>query len=222
MFTKTLWRAFWFVALGACFACFVEEKGFASDSNEALLHVAVHNDAGVGAALVAGAEKAAGRIFGLAGLRVEWVNCGRPGESEMEVRRCAQAEYPTHLQLRILARPRNVTATTFGISYVDADGRGCYSEIFAEQAEDLEADAGLRSVILGHVMAHELAHLLLGTNSHALAGIMRARWQAADFRSVGKEELLFSAKESEVMRVKVALELNARNAIASRDTASAD
>jgi len=32
------------------------------------------------------------------------------------------------------------------------------------------------ATLLGRVTAHEIGHLLLGTNSHTLAGIMRAKW----------------------------------------------
>ena len=32
------------------------------------------------------------------------------------------------------------------------------------------------AVILGRVTAHEIGHLLLGTNGHAPAGLMRATW----------------------------------------------
>jgi len=49
-------------------------------------------------------------------------------------------------------------------------------------------------------MAHEIAHLLLGTNSHAAEGIMRAQWQKDELLSASKGELLFTPRESQVMR----------------------
>jgi hypothetical protein len=50
------------------------------------------------------------------------------------------------------------------------------------------------------VMAHEIAHLLLGTNSHAAEGIMRAQWQREELLSASKGELLFTPGQSRVMR----------------------
>ena len=35
---------------------------------------------------------------------------------------------------------------------------------------------------LGHVMAHEIGHVLLGVNSHSTEGLMRARWEPWDSR----------------------------------------
>ena len=220
MLGKTLRQALWFVV--GCCVFFAGGRGATADSNAPALHVAVHNDARVGTTAVVDAERAAGKIFALAGLRVEWVNCGQPDESAMEMRRCAETKYPTHLQLRILGRPRNLTAETFGISYLNEAGKGCYSEIFAGQVEGLRADAGLRAMILGHVMAHELAHLLLGTNSHAAAGIMRAKWHAADFRGSSEGELLFSSKESDLMREKLFLAWNTQEIVRPRNTPAAD
>ena len=198
MQAKTFWGRRWFVAeVGMFFAaCFT----LGAESREPTLHVAVHNDAGVSELTVAEAESAAGKVFASAGLRLDWVNCGRPGESDVDARRCSAVSYPTHLQLRILVRPRHLAAATLGISYLGADGTGCYSEIFAAQVEHLGVDHEARSVILGHVMAHELAHLLLGTNSHATTGIMRAHWQAAELERAKRGVLLFSAGESERMR----------------------
>jgi len=199
--TKTSRRQLWFVA-GLC-TFLAARPAVGVESTGPTLHVAVHNDAGVPPARVAEAESAAGKVFAIAGLQLDWMNCGLPGESDADARRCGEASYPTHLQLRILARPRHLNASTFGISYLAADGTGCYSEIFSAQVQDLGGDPEVRSVILGHVMAHEIAHLLLGTNSHAESGIMRARWQAAELAGAGKGDLWFSARQSQIMRQKL-------------------
>jgi hypothetical protein len=49
-------------------------------------------------------------------------------------------------------------------------------------------------------MAHEIAHLLLGTNSHSAEGIMRAQWQKEELVSATKGELLFTARQAQAMR----------------------
>jgi hypothetical protein len=60
-----------------------------------------------------------------------------------------------------------------------------------------------RSVILGHVIAHEVGHLLLGTNSHSQDGIMSAEWSGSELRRLAKGALLFTA--SEPMRIRTEL-----------------
>jgi hypothetical protein len=51
-------------------------------------------------------------------------------------------------------------------------------------------------VILGHGMAHELGHLLLGTNSHSSSGLMRAHWTGEDLAMASKGNLRFSQEQS--------------------------
>ena len=47
---------------------------------------------------------------------------------------------------------------------------------FFERVEELHRTFNERSeVILGHLMAHEIAHLLLGTNVHSVSGISVVR-----------------------------------------------
>ena len=55
------------------------------------------------------------------------------------------------------------------------------------------------AVLLGHVMAHEIAHLLLGTNSHSASGIMRAHWYAQELASADRGALLFTPDQARAM-----------------------
>jgi len=91
-----------------------------------------------------------------------------------------------------------------GIAYLSADGTGCYADLFYDRASLVHEISHISmATILGHGIAHELGHLLLGTNSHAPAGIMRARWQPADLASASQGHLLFSTLESQEMRNKL-------------------
>jgi hypothetical protein len=164
------------------------------------LIVSVHNDAHAPVGALTSAETTASRIFREAGLKVEWMNCVEVG-NHGPASPCTRAAYPTYLHLRIVSRARNLPAATFGIAYLSADGSGCYSSVFLEPIAHLHASTGEGvGPVLGHVMAHEIAHLLLGTNSHAAEGIMRAQWQRDDLLSASRGELLFTARESQVMR----------------------
>jgi hypothetical protein len=163
--------------------------------------VAVHNDAHVPLDTVVSAESTASRIFREAGLNVEWMNCVGVG-SHGSASPCTKAAYPTYLHIRIVARARNLPGTTFGIAYLSADGSGCYSSVFLQPIAHLHAIIRGQGVapVLGHVMAHEIAHLLLGTNSHAAEGIMRARWQRDELLSASRGALLFTVGQAQLMR----------------------
>jgi hypothetical protein len=162
--------------------------------------VAVHNDAHVPLDTLVSAESTASRIFREAGLNVGWLNCVGVG-SHGSAFPCTKAAYPTYLHMRMVARARNLPGTTLGIAYLSADGSGCYSSVFLQPIARLHPMGGEgMAPVLGHVMAHEIAHLLLGTNSHAAEGIMRAQWQRDDLLSASRGELSFTAGQSQLMR----------------------
>jgi hypothetical protein len=61
--------------------------------------------------------------------------------------------------------------------------------------------------LLGDVVAHEIAHLLLGTNAHSDTGIMRPHWSEQDLINANKGHLLFTPAQGQTMRKKVSLGL---------------
>jgi hypothetical protein len=114
---------------------------------------------------------------------------------------CTQFAWPTYLALRIMPYSSHTVNEVFGVAFLSAEGTGCYSDVFYEQALKLHADwnVGLAD-ILGGVVAHELGHLLLGSNSHGHAGIMRAHWEHEELRRLAMGNLLFTTEEAEHMR----------------------
>lgn len=166
--------------------------------------ISVHNDAAVSWVTIRAAAEEASRVFREAGINVEWVNCQVGLEETMgaeKPRSCREATFPEHLQLRIAKHSVGLRSDTMGISFLSADGSGCQADIFYEGIEGLrqKTNASLAN-ILGAVASHEIGHLLLGTNSHAPRGIMRAVWGPDELGSVTRRGLFFSEKESEQIR----------------------
>jgi len=167
--------------------------------------ILVHNDAGISSGTLRGAEMEASRVFRQSGIAAKWLNCPLPPEGPEDPAQCRTAEFPAYLQLRIARRSRNLSEITFGISYLSADGSGCYANLFYERVEEMHQRSRVNlASLLGDVAAHEIGHLLLGTNSHAASGIMRARWQNGELGSIGTGTLFFSEAESRQMRSKLA------------------
>jgi hypothetical protein len=48
-----------------------------------------------------------------------------------------------------------------------------------------------------------MGHLLLGSNAHAISGIMRAHWESAELRGITMGTLMFLPEQSKRMRVKI-------------------
>jgi hypothetical protein len=57
----------------------------------------------------------------------------------------------------------------------DFGGFGAYAGVFHYRVKQLGTTAS-EAAVLGHVIAHELGHLLLGTGHHSDGGIMKAVW----------------------------------------------
>ena len=73
-----------------------------------------------------------------------------------------------------------------------------------DRVEQICADFNLpRSTLLGHVMAHELGHFLLGKNSHSSDGIMIASFREQDLRRAERGKLLFTKRQAVQMRARI-------------------
>jgi len=48
-------------------------------------------------------------------------------------------------------------------------------------------------------MAHEIAHVMEGTCRHSDEGIMKARWNYADYREMGSRHLRFASVDVELI-----------------------
>jgi hypothetical protein len=165
--------------------------------------VAIHDQAGVPRETLQETERVATGIFDQAGIRVEWLDC-TVARGPVE-QRCRRAAYPQLLHLTVLSKSRGLNASTIGVSFLSPAGEGDYADIFLEPATEVpgaeKRDLGL---LLGHAAAHELGHLLLGTNSHSVQGLMRARWENSELLQVRGGKLFFSESEAERMQKKIA------------------
>jgi hypothetical protein len=165
--------------------------------------VSVYDDAGVSSEILAHAEGQAGRIFGQAGVNINWLNCS----SSISTHCTAPLETggPVRLNLRIIPNAAVSTGEQiFGVAYLAPDGTGKYGDVFWLRTKDLQTDSKVNlASILGSVMAHEMGHLLLGSNSHAISGIMLAHWGPNELRRIGMGSLLFLPGQGRRMRARV-------------------
>jgi hypothetical protein len=167
------------------------------------LLVSLFNDAGVDSATLAEAQSRASVIFSHSGIEVDWFVCGPADPSDFLPRRtaCSALVWPSHLSVRIRPRAVSVSAETFGQAFVNAEGEGLYSNVYYQ---NLARSSGHRDVsdgeMLGYVLAHELGHLLLGTNSHSTSGLMQPHWNSSTLRASALSSLRFTSAQSAVLR----------------------
>ena len=184
-------------------------------SPEARITVRVYDYADVAARTLSSAKQDATWIFRQAGIGLDWQDCALTAEELLENPACEAAKGPTVVSLRILPRAMaerlHNGATAFGITfYPEGDGFPTTTNVFYERVMLLAAlGVSSEAVTLGHVIAHELGHALLGSGSHSRGGIMHVPWQAKDLRAAALSRLFFSAREAKRMRKQVRARMQA-------------
>ena len=102
-------------------------------------------------------------------------------------------------------------------------GFGNTASIFHHRVRKLAESSGTPAeVVLGHMLAHEAGHLLLGISSHSSKGIMHVPWQAGDLQRAKVGGLKFTREQAERMRKQVVARSEAEMGAAAATMASAD
>lgn len=201
MSLKTLGKCIWLVVTMEALSA----AGWAKTSGESALEVkvSVFNDAQIDDGRLTKAESVASELFAHAGIQIDWMNCGNPTETDEERALCSEAAFPKHLQVRIRQQSLSLKESTLGLSYLGEGGTGCHADVFYAGIAPIAQEAHLSpETILGLVFAHELGHLLLGTNSHSASGIMRATWQRQELSAAGKGALGFTEIQGRKMKAR--------------------
>ncbi len=169
---------------------------------DAHITVRVYNYAQVPGGALAGAKSVASQIYRHAGIETAWVDCPC-GENEIpKYPDCAKVPHgPTVLQVKLLSqanvRDLPIPRHDFGMALLGNNNEFAFaSSVFFHHVENL-AEKGVASpaVILGHVLAHEVGHLLLGRGSHSRRGIMRVPWDKRQLRRANEGRLRFTPAE---------------------------
>jgi hypothetical protein len=155
-------------------------------------------------AVLAGAEREAGQIFAKAGLNVVWSDCWQGLSTNVSQEPCDEATLEaTGIRLRILPTPveNSFQDSVFGFAIAPALATVYYESAlgFAKYDQaDFEAP-----IVLGCAIAHEIGHLLLGPNRHAVSGIMRARWEREHIRQALMGAMLFTSEQARLMQAEM-------------------
>ena len=159
-------------------------------SGQPVIHVLIVDQAEVPPAIRQRAQDVAARVFHLSGIAVVWVDGGQCPA------RC--------LTVRIVTEPVSAKSRDphmLGVAPSMPDARGINLWIFYPRVRGYSAELGLEtSLLLGHVMAHELGHLLLPHGAHSLAGLMRPAWDRAQVRAATEGLLTFTPDQADLIR----------------------
>ena len=181
--------------------------GFANDlpappASRPEITISVHDYADVPPAQLAAAQTEARRIFRQAGVETVWLTCS-PKLEKTEPDGCSLVD-ATHLVLKILSQGISAQVRdrddVLGNAILDEKGTGYYAYAFYDRVQRVAEERRLGHALLGNVLAHEIGHLLLGSNSHTVSGIMSAHWNGEGLRRISEGTMFFAPNHSRLMR----------------------
>ncbi len=142
-------------------------------------------------------RQVAGSVLAAAGIQLTWLACD-PG---FEAAGCPAPLERHELALRLvrLPAPDAGGTVTLGYSLINPlDRPGALATIYVDRASRLAGQGALDlPTVLGRAAAHEIGHLLLGTNRHSNVGVMRATWSPADLLRNRPGDWAFTVEEAD-------------------------
>jgi hypothetical protein len=158
------------------------------------LTIKIYDLAGVNPAVRAGATRVARAILLDVGIDAEWIDC-EPA-SRATISPCAGPRLPQDLMVRLVrgSLAAATSRTSLGYSVVDTPlRRATLATIFVDRVEDTARATAIDvTTLTGRAIAHEVGHLMLGTNSHTDGGLMREVWTGAELVRNRPGDWLFS------------------------------
>ena len=177
--------------------------------------VRVYHTTGLPRPTLAAALDVAGATLGSAGVTVGWLECSMRDTAP----RCATAPRPGELVLRVVhaGNPKGpataasaalrspVSHLPLGDAFVDLGSQsGVLATVYLDRISVLAGPARVDiTTLLGHAIAHEIGHLLLGTNAHSTTGLMRAVWSREEVRRRRAADWTFTERDATAMRARL-------------------
>jgi hypothetical protein len=171
--------------------------------------VRAYESGAVASGELAPAVATATRILDASGIELSWRDCA--------VALVRSADHPCAAPLganeiavrlvRIEAARSSRGELPLGYSLVDTGTHsGTLATIYIDRVAWLAQAAGVdASLLLGRAVAHEIGHLLLGTNGHSETGLMRRVWSCESLKRNIRRDWLFAPGDSKAMRQAVRL-----------------
>jgi len=158
-------------------------------ASDPVVFACLTNETYVMGGILQSGEQAAAHIFSSIGVELRW-SCDERA--------------PNAISIRLAARvPKQFGKETLAYAFPFAR-QGVRITVFYHRLEPLfEEHQGYAGSIFGHVLAHEIAHVLERVDSHSQTGIMRGRWDENDFVSMKFNAFRFAPEDRQSIRENV-------------------
>jgi hypothetical protein len=166
------------------------------------LIIRIYDSVGLASERLATAHHAVSAVLKPAGIDINWRDCRGP-RPDAPGPLCSGALEVSEVIVRIVNGGSNQGDDRLGYSSVDVQHHAdCLATVFADRIEAMagrtQSDPG---TLLGHVMAHEIGHLLMGTSRHSPIGLMRDRWSDDEVRRRSPTDWQLTRSDAENARV---------------------
>jgi hypothetical protein len=164
------------------------------------LTVRVFNNAGVPAPDLERALTVAEAALASGGIAVSWRRCS---DQQVLPASCDRQLEEGEVIVRLMTSGKAATTrVAMGDAKIDP-ARHCsrLASVYWDQVRFVARSALVDPrPLLGRAIAHEIGHLLINTNGHSDAGLMRATWSHAELRLNAPSQWQFAEREARVMR----------------------
>jgi len=134
------------------------------------------------------AQDLGARIFAEAGVRINW-RTGRPSGTQ----------YKREPAIMVSLAERTPADYLPGALAEARVFEGVHITVFWDRIE-CRARSAPASVVLAHVLVHEITHILQGVARHSESGIMKAQWTIDDYRAMASKPLSFTPHDVELIQ----------------------
>jgi hypothetical protein len=140
--------------------------------------------------VVAQAKGVSSRMFASAGVAIEWRSGEPPSRAAVPLSRTIVMEFKVNTP-----PDRYVGAVAYALVY-----EGIHIAVFWDRIQALSPDNSIpRSIILAHVLTHEITHVIQGIKRHSATGVMKTRWEAIDYLNMTRSPLPFASEDIDLI-----------------------
>ena len=159
--------------------------------------VYVEDDHRVPTMVLLKAEATATWMFAQIGLQVQWAHL-RPGAAaEVAGTGCAPKR-PEQIEVLMVSRKTGSAGREAFASALPYARTGVRITVFYDELhEAISPRPGLETVVLAHVLVHEITHVLQGVVQHSGKGVLQAYWNARDYADMERRPLAFASVDVE-------------------------
>ena len=178
------------------------------DDGELAVTIQIHDYCRVSSGSLTRARAVVTAMYERIGVRTEWMGVvqqrvgGHPGPARRdELSRIPIAQVTLIILTPKMAARGRVEDGALGFAAVPSEGMGRIAYAIYDRVRDTAARAAMNEDdLLGFVMAHEIAHLMLPRGAHAETGLMRGHWNVRDFQQIDVMRLGFSPQQASEIR----------------------